>query len=118
MRKAPVATERWLWRILRDRQVDGLKFRRQVPLGPYIADFACMRHRIVIEADGPFHDLERDARRDLWLQARGFRTVRLTNAEILADPENLLRRIRALTDAPLAFHPSPLAGEGVGVADG
>jgi very-short-patch-repair endonuclease len=64
MRKAPAATERLLWRLLRDKQVDGLKFRRQVPLGPYIADFACMRHRIVIEADGPFHDAEGDAKRD------------------------------------------------------
>jgi very-short-patch-repair endonuclease len=103
MRKAPAATERLLWRLLRDRRVDGLKFRRQVPIGPYIVDFACARHRIVIEADGPFHDQDRDFQRDAWLQGQGFKVIRLTNAEIAAEPEKLLQRLRDLTDAPLDF---------------
>jgi len=101
MRKEPVATERLLWRLLRDRRINGLKVRRQVPLGPYIVDFACMRHRIVIEADGPFHDPKKDAEHDAWLEQKGFRVIRLTNAEIVGEPDNLLQRLRALMDAPL-----------------
>ena len=65
-RRAPV-TERQLWTLLRDRRLADLKFRRQVPMGPYVLDFVCFQHRLIVEADGPFHDPEHDARRDQWL---------------------------------------------------
>ena len=52
MRKAPAATEQYLWKLLRDRRLAALKFRRQVPIGRYVADFACLRHRLIVEADG------------------------------------------------------------------
>ena len=52
MRRDPVANERALWKLLRDRRLGGLKFRRQVPIGRYIADFLCLRHRLIVEADG------------------------------------------------------------------
>jgi len=68
MRRAPVTMERKLWAILRDRRPEGLKFRRQVVIGAYVVDFVCMRHRLIVEADGPFHDVERDAVRDAWLR--------------------------------------------------
>ncbi|MEO8926765.1 MAG: DUF559 domain-containing protein [Caulobacteraceae bacterium] len=60
-----------------------MKFRRQVPVGRYIADFLCLRHRLIVEADGPTHedscyDLERDA----WLRGQGFRVLRFPNSMI------------------------------------
>jgi very-short-patch-repair endonuclease len=111
-REAP-ATEQQLWRLLRDRRLDGLKFRRQLPIGRYVADFVCLRHRLIIEADGPHHDAARDAERDAWLKTQGFRVLRFQNAEI-NDPDRVLGLILEACAAP----PSPLAGEGVSEADG
>jgi very-short-patch-repair endonuclease len=96
MRHQPVANERALWRLLRDRRLGGLKFRRQVPIGGYIADFLCLRHRLIVEADGPthednLHDLERDA----WLGAQGFRVLRFQNAMIQQHPRDALDAILA-----------------------
>ncbi|MFN3558234.1 MAG: endonuclease domain-containing protein [Brevundimonas sp.] len=82
MRREPAVHERKLWRLLRDRRLEGLKFRRQVVIGPYVADFVCLRHRLIVEADGPFHDAERDAVRDAWLAAQGFRVLRFPNPQI------------------------------------
>ena len=82
MRREPVVHERKLWRLLRDRRLDGLKFRRQMVIGPYVVDFVCLRHRLIVEADGPFHDEPRDAARDAWLTGQGFRVLRFANARI------------------------------------
>ena len=111
-REAP-ATEQQLWRLLRDRRLDGLKFRRQLPIGRYVADFVCLRHRLIVEADGPYHDETRDAERDAWLRSRGFRVLRFKNGEV-NNPDRVLGLI---LEACAAF-PSPLAGEGVSEADG
>jgi very-short-patch-repair endonuclease len=92
-RRAP-ATERRLWTLLRDRRLAELKFRRQVPVGPYVLDFVCFQHRLVVEADGPFHDPERDARRDAWLAANGFQALRLPNREAYS-PEAVTRILTA-----------------------
>ncbi|MDB5464019.1 MAG: hypothetical protein JWP28_1585 [Phenylobacterium sp.] len=70
LRSNPSATERLLWSRLRQRKLGGLKFRRQTPRGPYVLDFLCLRHRLVVEAGGPFHDPERGAVRDAWLEAK------------------------------------------------
>ena len=83
MRHEPTLAERALWRLLRSRNLRGLKFRRQVPLGPYIADFACVEARLIVEADGGQHGGPRDEARDAWLQAQGFRVIRLWNSEVL-----------------------------------
>ncbi len=116
MRRTPMGSERALWRLLRDRRLEGLKFRRQVPLGRYIVDFLCLRHRLIIEADGPFHEdnLEHDLERDAWLQGQGFRVLRLPNLQIDSRPNDVVAAIRAAA----GMCPSPLAGEGVGEADG
>jgi very-short-patch-repair endonuclease len=82
LRRSAPATERNLWKLLRHRRLEGLKFRRQVPLGPYVVDFVCLRHRLIVEADGPFHDPEQDAVRDAWLRGQGFRVLRFTNHQI------------------------------------
>ena len=71
MRREPTEAERKLWYALRDRRMQALKFRRQAPVGPYIVDFLCVAHRLVVEADGSQHaESRRDAVRDAWL-ARG-----------------------------------------------
>ena len=93
LRRNPSATERLLWSRLRQRRLEGLKFRRQMPLGPYVLDFVCLRHRLVIEADGPFHDPERDAIRDAWLHAKGFRVLRFSNREIAGEPHLVAERV-------------------------
>jgi very-short-patch-repair endonuclease len=94
MRHAPVATERLLWALLRDRRLEGLKMRRQVPLGRYIVDFLCPRHRLIIEADGPHHeDSLHDLDRDAWLRAQGFRVLRFPNKRIQDFPDAVLAEI-------------------------
>ena len=79
--RAP-ATETLIWDLVRDRRLSGLKFRRQAPVGPYVVDFFCARHRLIVEADGPFHDAEKDRARDAWLASQNFRVIRLPNAEV------------------------------------
>ena len=88
-------SERLLWKLLRGRQLEGFKFRRQVPIGRYVVDFVCLRHRLIVEADGPFHDEIRDAERDAWLRAEGFQVLRFPNSEIVTRPENILMAIAA-----------------------
>ncbi|HEY8004393.1 MAG TPA: DUF559 domain-containing protein [Phenylobacterium sp.] len=98
LRRSPTATERVLWSRLRQRRLGGLKFRRQTPMGPYVLDFLCLRHRLVVEADGPFHDAARDAARDAWLETKGFRVLRFSNAEIHGSPYLVAGRILAALD--------------------
>ena len=101
LRRNPSATERLLWDRLRQKRLSGLKFRRQMPLGPYILDFVCLRHRLIVEADGPFHDPHQDAIRDAWLTAKGFRVLRFSNAEIHGSPDFVAGRIlSALEELP------------------
>ena len=100
MRHAPVANERALWKLLRDRRLDGLKLRRQAPIGRYIADFLCLRHRLIVEADGPTHeDNLRDLERDAWLRAQGFRVMRFQNAMIEQHPRDVLDAVLAAVNA-------------------
>ncbi|WP_298161731.1 DUF559 domain-containing protein [Brevundimonas sp.] len=83
MRREPVLYERRLWKLLRDRRLEGLKFRRQVVIGRYIADFVCLRHRLIVEADGPTHDASLpDIERDAVLREQNFRVLRFANADI------------------------------------
>ena len=80
------ATERLIWSRLRDRKVDGWKFRRQQPIGPYFVDFYCHSARLAVEIDGPVHwDEARgayDMRRQAWLEAEGNRVLRIPVSEI------------------------------------
>ncbi|MFI4974877.1 MAG: endonuclease domain-containing protein [Caulobacterales bacterium] len=113
MRNDPTFTERQLWKAL--RSLDGFHFRRQAPMGPYVVDFVCHRSRLVIEADGGIHNVDvvaaRDAARDAWLAGRGYRVVRLSNAQALTAAESgdafLLAAIGVSTPTP---DPSPQGG--------
>jgi very-short-patch-repair endonuclease len=95
MRRMPTSNEAKLWGLLRDRQLEGLKFRRQVPIGPYVADFMSFRHRLIVEAYGPTHltNVEHDQRRDAWLLGQGFRVLRFPNERIACDGHGVLMSI-------------------------
>ena len=98
-------TERRLWYRLRDRRFLSYKFRRQVLIGPFIADFACKSARMIIETDGDSHEFddqqERDIRRTQWLNQNGWRVLRFWNGELASDINNVLERIlNALEDPP------------------
>jgi 2-isopropylmalate synthase len=96
MRRAPTEAERKLWYALRDRRLQSVKFRRQAPIGPYIADFLCVQHKLVIEADGSQHgESPGDSARDAWFARNGYRVLRFWNHEILGAQENVLATVAA-----------------------
>ncbi len=99
LRRDMTRAESLLWRALRGHRLAGLHVRRQAPCGPYIADFLCVRARLVIEIDGATHsnpdELERDAKRDAWLAANGYRVLRLQNAEIYRNFDGVIETILA-----------------------
>ena len=107
MRRALTESERVLWFCLRDRRLCGFKFRRQQPIGPFIVDFVCFEARLVVEADGGQHCVQRvyDASRTRYLQALGYRVVRVWNNEILQQREAVLEMILRALRSP---HPNPL----------
>ncbi|WP_064742141.1 endonuclease domain-containing protein [Inquilinus limosus] len=84
LRQNQTEAERLLWRQLRSKRVGGLRFRRQYPLGAFIVDFVWLAARLVIEVDGPSHDLTVDAdeRRTQWLEGQGFRVLRFTSDQV------------------------------------
>jgi very-short-patch-repair endonuclease len=101
-------TEWRLWYRLRGRQLLGHKFRRQVPIGPYFADFACLKARLVVEVDGEHHcdQLVYDARRDHSLSELGFRALRFWVVEVDENIEGVIETIAdALSTAPVQGPP-------------
>jgi isoleucyl-tRNA synthetase/very-short-patch-repair endonuclease len=96
MRKNPTDAERKLWDMLRDKQ-SGVKFRRQQPIGNYIADFYCAEKRLILEIDGSQHaDNQADALRAAWLEAQGLRVHRFWNNEVLQNPDGVYTKIQEL----------------------
>ncbi len=104
LRSNQTEAEQRLWYHLRAQRFMGLKFKRQKPIGPYIADFVCIELRLLIEADGGQHGGDADAERDAWFHAHGYTVLRFWNHEILGQTEAVLERIRqAVTEFPTAF---------------
>ncbi|RYX81134.1 endonuclease domain-containing protein [bacterium] len=95
LRRVQTPFEIVLWNILRDRQLENYKFRRQHPIPPYIADFACLAKKLVIELDGRVHDetVERDRNRDQVIEEQGWRVLRFANVQLLRERENVVRTI-------------------------
>jgi very-short-patch-repair endonuclease len=97
LRRNQTDVERQLWYALRDRGFGGFKFRRQQPIGPYIADFVCFEARLVIELDGSQHGLPEnvaaDEKRTEYLRSDGFRVKRFANYELIEDFDAVLMAI-------------------------
>ena len=108
LRRNPTQAEQVLWTHLRRKAIDGLKFRRQARIGPYIADFLCCSAKLVIEVDGGIHRLREaeDAVRSAWLRSRGYTVLRVSNTLVLARPHAVLALIRQ--------HAQPSLGRGAG----
>jgi len=103
--------ERKLWSVLKDRQLEGFRFRRQLPIGPYVADFACLEAGLIVEVDGGQHmDAASDHVRDTFLRREGFHVLRFWNNEVMANLEG----VRALLPSELGHlppsQPSPACG--------
>jgi very-short-patch-repair endonuclease len=103
LRRAMTPPERSLWKLLRELKQFGFHFRRQTPIGPYVADFAELTHKLIIELDGESHGdpqaQTRDAQRDRFLAKSGFRILRISNREITANSagvaEHILQMVRS-----------------------
>jgi very-short-patch-repair endonuclease len=109
--------EKICWNLIRDRRIDGAKFRRQHPIGPYFADFACVSRRLVIEIDGEHHayQAEADAHRTAAMEQLGWQVVRFWANEVVANPEGIWATIEQVLIAPITPSPalSPKRGRGV-----
>jgi len=110
LRKRLTNTERLLWKYVRAKQLEGLKVRRQEPIGRYIADFVCHEKRIVIEVDGGQHSTnkDRDRERDNWFKNQGYKVLRFWDNEVLTNITGVLEVIRenCLSHPPLNPLPS------------
>ena len=93
LRRQSTDAEQRLWLHLKARRLNGLKFKRQQPIGPYIVDFVCFEYRLVIEADGGQHGDCVDQQRDAWLQSHGFTVVHFWNHHILQQTSVVLQQI-------------------------
>lgn len=103
MRRLPTDAEKAFWYRVRDRRLGGFKFKRQVLIGSFIADFVCVERRLLVELDGGQHGEQRgyDSMRDAFLAARGFRVVRIWNSDFLADPAAVMDALLSeLNSAP------------------
>jgi very-short-patch-repair endonuclease len=103
LRRESTSPERILWSILRGGQLAGLKFRRQHPIGPYIADFYCHSASLVVELDGMSHDTTReyDQRRDEYLKRQGLTVLRILNDEVMSDLDAVAMAILAAAGVEL-----------------
>ncbi len=113
LRKNMTEAEQWLWEALRKKRLAGTKFRRQVPLGAFIADFLSYGVRLVIEVDGPVHDrqIDYDRERDLCWQDMGFDVLRFTNDQVLKDLPIVLETIeRAVAQKKILTSEEPHPG--------
>jgi very-short-patch-repair endonuclease len=106
LRKHSTDTEQHLWNHLRDRQMEGFKFRRQHAIGRYVVDFVNLEKKVVVEMDGGQHTLDLgDKIRDEWLRAEGYKVLRFWDNQVLSDLEGVLETIREFLFTP---HPDPL----------
>jgi very-short-patch-repair endonuclease len=118
LRREMTDAEPALWAQLRNRRLEGFKFRSQWSLGPFVADFCCLAARLVVEVDGGQHGEKKDAKRTAGLERQGFRVIRFWNNDVLTNMDGVLETIvQVLGEQEQKEedpHPSPLprAGEG------
>lgn len=109
LRRSMTRAETLLWRHLKADRLAGLNFRRQTPIGNYIADFVAHSCKLIVELDGESHDFEErirhDERRDRWFASRGYRVLRFTNDDVLKNLEGVVLSIAQAAER--VEHPSP-----------
>ena len=105
LRANATPAERKLWHFLSASQLNGYKFSRQIPIGPFICDFVCRAAKVVVELDGHSHDsmAENDTQRTEYLKGQGYQVIRFTNEEVFANLEGVLISI----SQTLAALPTP-----------
>jgi len=103
LRKRLTDAEKFLWGHVRGKQLEGFKFRRQEPIGNYVADFVCYEKRVIVEVDGSQHCSEKDHERDRWFEGQGFKVIRFWNNEVLKNTEGVWEVIRKT----MLISPSP-----------
>ncbi len=96
LRRNQTDVERTLWLALRDRRLCGAKFRRHVPIGPYIVDFLCAEQRLIVELDGGQHGTPSDAVRQTWLETQGYRVLRFWNNAVADNLPGVLSTVAGL----------------------
>nr|WP_295441605.1 endonuclease domain-containing protein [uncultured Thiodictyon sp.] len=115
LRQNMTDAEQLLWRNLRAHRLDGQKFRRQQPIGPYVVDFVHFGARLIVEADGGQHNgSDSDSARDVWLREQGFKVIRFWNSDILSNPDGVLSSILEALQPSSPPLPRPLSREGRG----
>jgi very-short-patch-repair endonuclease len=113
MRSEQTPAEHRLWQLLRAKRFAGYKFKRQLPIDGYVADFVCPKKRLIVEADGGQHaESPHDERRDTYLRTQGFRVLRFWNNDIFNNEEGVLKSILEALEQPLSPTPLPLKGRG------
>jgi very-short-patch-repair endonuclease len=104
LRSQPISAEMKLWDELRNRRLGGHKFVRQMPIGPYFADFVCRERKVVVEVDGGTHSTEREAARDeartRHLRQLGYRIFRIANDDVYNNLDSALDALLAFIEAP------------------
>ena len=98
LRRRATEAETRLWQKLRNRQLEGVKFYRQMPIGPYVVDFAARAARLVVEIDGGQHAtaVKADELRSRWLMEQGYRVIRFWNNDVLENMSGVLEKIRLI----------------------
>ena len=93
-----------VWSIIRKQQL-GVRFRRQLPIGPYFAAFACLSPKLIVEVDGGHHGDEKDKRRDAYMRQKGWHVVRLWNNEVRSNLDGVQARLQPTLDSLRAQNP-------------
>ena len=116
LRASMTSAEVILWKRLREANRHGYHFRRQHPVGPFVADFAHIKGNLIVEVDGATHgdadEIARDGRRDAYLRSRGWRVLRVSNVDILADLDAVVEVVLAHVPPPALRATSPASGGG------
>ncbi len=116
LRRTMTLPEVLLWQHIRSRRLNGIRFRRQHPIGPYILDFFCEDARLAVEVDGESHSqaeaVEHDKRRTEWLNARGISVLRIPARDVLSElaavVDHIQRQVRDQPPPPLRGPPPPV----------
>jgi very-short-patch-repair endonuclease len=113
LRQTMTRAETLLWQYLKAHRIDGLSFRRQVPMRGFIADFACHAARLIIKLDGETHDFEtrhrHDKQRDAWMRSQGYAVLRFTNDDVLSNLTGVVESIRQSAAPRLRRSPPSLS---------